>query len=79
MEDANPDFPGKVLIVELSEAIPVSLKTGVGMIIQAQRDSLDYLAMALAEYNGAVEPRDVYFPITRFGSCVSRAHSPKEN
>jgi hypothetical protein len=61
--DTNPDFTGRVLIIELTEQIPTSLRTGVGMVVQAFRDSLDYLAVALAEHNGAVEPKDVYFPI----------------
>lgn len=37
----------------------------VNSIIQAQRSSLDYLAVALAEANGARNPADTYFPIAK--------------
>src|SRR3954453_4285435 len=64
IEDHHPDLAGRVLKVELTEAVPESIITNAGMLIQAIRDSMDYLAVALAVHNGAVKPTDVYFPIT---------------
>jgi hypothetical protein len=55
---------GRFFEIFLTEDIPASVKASVGMIIQAQRDSLDHLAHALAKKNGAVEPTDVYFTIS---------------
>ena len=55
---------GRFYEILLTEKIPKGIDTSTGMIIQALRDSLDHLAHALAEKNGAVEPKDVYFPIT---------------
>lgn len=50
--------------------VPEEIKTATGMIIQAQRDSLDYLVVALARKNGAVKVTEPEFPIcdsdTRF-------------
>ncbi|MER9918093.1 MULTISPECIES: hypothetical protein [unclassified Mesorhizobium] len=50
--------------------VPDDIKTATGMIIQAQRDSLDHLIVALARKNGAVKMTVPEFPIcdseTRF-------------
>src|SRR5262245_9669975 len=54
---------GRFYEILLSEPIPDGIDTSLGMIIQALRDSLDHLAYALAEKNGDVEQKDVYFPI----------------
>jgi hypothetical protein len=43
--------------------IPRPLNAEAGIIIHSIRSSLDILAVALAERNGAVTPTDVYFPI----------------
>jgi hypothetical protein len=43
--------------------IPDEIKTSAGMIIQAQRDSLDHLVHALAVNNGAKKLTSVEFPI----------------
>lgn len=60
----EPDPQSGDILFKLQEAcsIPNSIATGIGMIIAAQRDSLDYLTVALAEQNGASDPRDTSFP-----------------
>jgi hypothetical protein len=56
--------PGKQLIrLRDVKPIPLTLNAEVGAILHSIRSSLDLLAVALAERNGAVEPKDVYFPI----------------
>lgn len=55
---------GRFFELVFTERLPASIPTTAGMVIQAQRDSLDYLAYALAVKNGAVEPADVYFVIS---------------
>lgn len=60
------DTEGKLNVyLALKEPIPASFAANVAAIIQAQRSSLDYLAVALAEANGAVDPADTYFPIMK--------------
>jgi hypothetical protein len=56
--------PGKKLI-RLADVKPVPdiISAEAGVIVHAIRSSLDLLAVALAERNGAVDPTDVYFPI----------------
>ena len=62
---------GRFFEVVLTEEVPTPIKAGIGMVVQAQRDSLDYLAYALAVKNGAVEPNDVYFVIADSDACFS--------
>jgi len=50
-------------MLEATADIPDALRIRIGVILKSYRDSLDHLAVALAEKNGAVEPRDVQFPI----------------
>lgn len=63
VHDANLHGDGFFIRLEKAANIPAEFQVHTGQIIAAQRDSLDLLANALAEKNGAVEPRDVYFPI----------------
>ena len=55
---------GRFLEIVLTREIPDEVNAGVGMVIQAQRDSLDHLAHALAKKNGAVVTTDVCFVIS---------------
>lgn len=59
----NPEGPGVLMYLESSEPVPQMIAMHIGSILAAQRDSLDFLITTLAEKNGAVEPRDCYFPI----------------
>lgn len=43
--------------------IPEEIKAATGMIIQAQRDSLDYVVHSLAVKNGAKKLNTVQFPV----------------
>jgi hypothetical protein len=45
------------------ETLPLIINAEAGAIINMTRSSLDLLAVALAERNGHVAPKDVYFPI----------------
>ena len=56
-------------IIRNDRIIPDDIKTSAGMIVQAQRDSLDYLAHALAVKNGAKRLRALNFPIA---DCEAR-------
>lgn len=71
--EANPytitterDANGATLVY-MTNSKPVTklFAASVNAVIQAQRNSLDYMAVALAEANGAVDPTDTYFPITK--------------
>lgn len=61
--DVNTE-PGKKLIRLTNVKLPSDIISAeAGIIVHAIRSSLDLLAVALAERNGAVDPTDVYFPI----------------
>jgi len=47
----------------VGEPLPLVINAEAGAIINMIRSSLDLLAVALAERNGAIGPKDVYFPI----------------
>jgi hypothetical protein len=51
------------IMAHWTKPIPLVLSAHLSAIIAAQRDCLDLLAYALAVKNGAVVPRDVYFPV----------------
>ena len=61
----NRELCGDDIIFQVTDPIPTSIKVTVGAIIHAQRSSLDLLANVLAERNGAIEPEDCRFPITK--------------
>jgi hypothetical protein len=50
----------------------------VNAVLQAQRVSLDYLAVALAEANGAVDPTDTYFPVAKSKACLAEKSALKK-
>lgn len=50
----------------------------VNAIIQAQRSSLDFLVVALAEANGANDPKDAYFPVVKTVEGLSEKHTLKK-
>jgi hypothetical protein len=57
--------PGKELVkVKEREPIPPAVNAETGAVINMLRTSLDLLAVRLAERNGHMRPKDVYFPIT---------------
>ncbi|MFZ0694949.1 MAG: hypothetical protein WAN51_12530, partial [Alphaproteobacteria bacterium] len=57
--------PGKkILRLRNVKAIPAIINAEAGVIIHSIRSSLDILAVALAERNGATDPKDVYFPVS---------------
>lgn len=58
----HPDFT-QAKIFRKDRVIPDEIKIATGMIIQAQRDSLDYLIHALALNNGAKKLSATEFPI----------------
>lgn len=62
-EDADPKTHVRIYKLNLTSPIPEVIRVGMGQIIAAQRDCLDYLAVALAKKNGAVKTTDVYFPV----------------
>ena len=63
-EGAHPAFPGfRVYTPILRTPLPHALQIDAGVILKAYRESLDYLAVGLAEANGTADPRDVAFPI----------------
>lgn len=65
VKDTHHDFPGgQFHILKVTREIPDSVRVRIGVILNCYRDSLDHLTVALAEKNGAVEPKDVYFPIS---------------
>lgn len=64
-EERHPNLSGRIMKIKLTESVPESIVTNCGMIIQAIHDSLDYLSVALARYNGFIENRDVCFPIAK--------------
>jgi hypothetical protein len=58
--------PGKKLIrLRNVKPIPDIAVAEAGIIVHAIRSSLDMLAVALAERNGATDPTDTYFPVWR--------------
>lgn len=60
--DSNPAYD----IVKLRHngpPLPLIINAEAGAIINMIRSSLDLLAVALAERNGHIAPKDVYFPI----------------
>lgn len=61
----EPDSqPGKEVVkVALREPLPREVNAEAGAIINMIRSSLDILVVALAERNGSVRPKDVYFPV----------------
>lgn len=63
----GPDEDGisDAIYMKLCKPVPHSIAPKVATAIQAQRNSLDYLAVALAESNGATRTDDVYFPICK--------------
>lgn len=66
VKEVRPDPESKLRKITFYRhhvAVPLEIKTATGMIVQAQRDSLDYLAVALARKNGAVRVSQVEFPI----------------
>ena len=54
--------------VKLKAPIPVSLKSRAGIITHELRACLDSLACKLALRNGALDIRDVYFPVAKSSS-----------
>jgi hypothetical protein len=58
-------------IIRKDRVIPDEIKTAAGMIIQAQRDSLDYLVHALAVNNGATKLAATEFPIVNSEARLS--------
>jgi len=63
IHESNPDGAGYLVKLQTLEPVPDDIVIHIGAVLAAQRDSLDFLATALAERNGAKEPRDVHFPI----------------
>jgi hypothetical protein len=63
IHEPNPNGRGAILKLQSVESLPSEIPIQVGAILAAQRESLDFLVTALAEKNGAKEPRDVCFPI----------------
>ena len=61
---ANLFAKGRFHEIVMTEHIPPLITTAAGMIIQAQRDSLDHLAWALAKRNGANDDTATAFVIT---------------
>jgi hypothetical protein len=59
----HPDFT-RAQMIRHDRVIPDEIKTATGMIIQAQRDSLDHLVHALAVNNGAKKLSATEFPIS---------------
>jgi hypothetical protein len=59
----NTGGKGVLCYLEVVEPIPDLISAHVGAILEGQRGCLDFLVTALAEKNGAIEPRDCYFPI----------------
>ena len=49
--------------VKIDTPLPLIVNAEAGIIIHSIRSSLDLLAVALAERNGHLAPKDVYFPI----------------
>ena len=65
---ADPDTGHEHWQVPLCEPLPRVIPAEAGFIINALRSSLDLLANALAERNGHIGKKDVYFPV-----CETRA------
>jgi hypothetical protein len=56
--------PGeKIIRLRNVKLIPAIINAEAGVILHSIRSSLDILAVALAERNGATGPKDVYFPV----------------
>lgn len=64
--------------LEVTELNLRQFAPAVQSIIQSQRSSLDYLAVALAEANDAIEPSDVYFPIVRDEVALTERNTLKK-
>ncbi len=54
--------------VRFDKPLPLIVNAEVGAIVNSIRSSLDLLAVALAERNGHLSPKDAYFPV-----CQTRA------
>src|SRR5690348_8786859 len=61
----EPDSdPSKEMVkAKLRTPLPLVINAEAGAIVHMIRSSLDILTVALAERNGNVRPKDVYFPI----------------
>jgi hypothetical protein len=59
--DSAPGY--QVFKVQRAHSLPLMVNAEAGAIINMIRSSLDILAVALAERNGHMRPKDVYFPI----------------
>lgn len=64
--------------LKATKSVTKLLGPSVKPIISAQRDSLDYIAVALAEANGAVDPTDVYFPIVKTAAAITEKPALKK-
>ncbi len=65
LEDLDSQPGQKFIRVRDVKPMPLIINAEVGAIINSIRSSLDVLAVTLAERNGAVAPKDIYFPICR--------------
>jgi hypothetical protein len=63
--DLDAQSGKKLIRLANVKPVPDIISAEAGVILHAVRSSLDMLAVALAERNGAIDPKDVYFPIWR--------------
>lgn len=61
--DFDSDATKQIIRLRNVKPIPRPLNAEAGIIIHSIRSSLDILTVALAERNGVVAPKDVYFPV----------------
>jgi hypothetical protein len=71
--DSEPGYD--ILKIRVKERLPAAVAAEAGAIINMIRSSLDILAVTLAERNGHISPKDVYFPIA---GCVLEFIDPKD-
>src|SRR4051794_21538575 len=61
--DTDPAY--NIIKARLQSPMPRIINAEAGAIIHMIRSGLDLLAVALAERNGHIRPKDTYFPITK--------------